>query len=92
MECDFSFLGRRLPRAFELRVVSVEPGCEHLYVEDEWRDAIVVVEEGSIDLETTRGACRSFDRGAILWLTGLGLRALLNRGSEPALLSAVTRR
>ncbi len=92
MECDFSFLGRPLPQSFELRVVSVEPGREHLYVEDEWRDAIVVVEAGSIDLETTRGARCHFDSGAVLWLTGLSLRALLNLGSEPALLSAVIRR
>jgi hypothetical protein len=92
MECDFTFLGRPLPRSFELRVVSVAPGCEHVYVEDEWRDAIVVVEEGAIDLETICGARRHFERGAILWLTGMGLRALLNPGTETALLSAVTRR
>jgi hypothetical protein len=39
MPCDFSFLGRPLSRSFELRVVSVEPGGEHLYVEEEWRRA-----------------------------------------------------
>jgi len=92
MECDFSFLGRPLPSAFELRVVSVEPGAERLYVEEDWRDTIVVVEEGEIDLEMRCGACPRFVRGDVLWLTGMRLRALLNRGTETATLSAVSRR
>jgi hypothetical protein len=45
-----SFLGRRLPPAFELRVVAVAPGGERPYDEDEWRDALVVVERGEIEL------------------------------------------
>ena len=92
MACDFTFLGRPLPASFELHVVTVEPGGERPYAEDEWRDAIVVVERGEIDLAMRCGACPRFVRGDVLWLTGIPLRALLNRGAEPATLSAVSRR
>jgi hypothetical protein len=87
-----SFLGRRLPALFVLRLVSVPPGAEHAYDEEEWRDAIVVVEEGAVDLESVGGASQRFERGAVLWLTGLPLRALMNYGDVPAVLSAVSRR
>ena len=87
-----SFTGRALPAFCELRIVRVEPGCEHAFVEDEWSDAIVVVEEGAIDAECVAGGSRHFTCGAILFLAGLPLRALVNRGSAPAVLSAVSRR
>lgn len=87
-----TFLGRRLAPCFDLRVVTVAPGCERPYDEDEWRGAIVVVESGAIDLDAVGGASRRFEQGACLWLVGWRLRALCNRGSEPAVLSAVSRR
>jgi len=87
-----SFLGRPLPPAFEHRTVAIAPGGERVYVEDEWRGALVVVERGELELESMRGGRRSFARGDILWLVGLPLRALHNHGREPVLLSAVSRR
>jgi quercetin dioxygenase-like cupin family protein len=86
-----SFLGRELPKSFELRVVTFPPGSEQPYQEADWSDAIVVVEQGEIEVECTRGGRRQFRRGAILWLVGLPLRTLRNRGDEPAVLSAVSR-
>jgi quercetin dioxygenase-like cupin family protein len=87
-----TFLGRPLPDRFELRVVTIAPGCERPYDEAEWRDAIVVVESGAVDLDAPSGASRRFEQGAALWLVGWRLRALCNRGSVPAVLSAVSRR
>jgi hypothetical protein len=87
-----SFSGRRLPAFCDLRLIRFEPGCERTYDEAEWEDAIVVVEEGQIDLECLDGGYRRFAQGAVLYLVGLRLRALHNRGSEPAVLSAVARR
>jgi hypothetical protein len=78
--------------AFVLRAVAVAPGCRRAYDEAEWRDAIVVVRRGQIELECLSGTSHRFRRGAVLWLTGLPLRALHNRGREPALLVAVSRR
>jgi hypothetical protein len=86
-----SFLGKRLPPTFEVRVVSVRPGRER--VEDAvWRDTLVVVEYGEVELEFRRGGRLCFRRGSVLWLTGLPLCALCNRGREPAVLVGVSRR
>ena len=78
--------------AFELRVVTLSPGRERPYDEDEWRDALVIVEDGEVELEATTGDCHHFGRGAVLWLVGLPLRALHNRGHEPASIVAISRR
>jgi hypothetical protein len=87
-----SFLGKRFSPAFELRVLALPSGCERLYDGAQWRDAIAVVERGEIELEGSSGSRFRFGRGDVLWLTGLPLRALCNRGREPAVLVAVSRR
>jgi hypothetical protein len=92
MDDWLSFLGRPLPPAFELRVVAVAPGGERPYDSAEWRDALVVVERGRIDLHCRDGARRRMERGEVLWLSGLPLRTLRNPGHETAVLTAVTRR
>jgi glyoxylate utilization-related uncharacterized protein len=76
---------------FELRVVTLAPGRARRYAEAEWRDALVVVESGEVELETEDDVRWRFARGDMLWLTGLALRALHNRGPEPARLVAVSR-
>jgi quercetin dioxygenase-like cupin family protein len=77
---------------FTLRAFAFEPGCERAYVESEWRDAIVSVTRGEVELECLSGCRHRVERGDVLWLDGLPLRALHNSGSEPALLLAVSRR
>jgi hypothetical protein len=87
-----SFLGRPLPPAFELRTFVVPPDGERPYDRADWHGALVVVERGEIELEWRDGPRRRFARGAVLWLSDLPLRALHNRGREPAMLAAVSRR
>jgi hypothetical protein len=87
-----SFLGRRLPPEWELRVLALAPGEQRPYDEDEWRDALVVVESGQLELECSAGGRRRFPAGSILWMSGLPLRALHNDGAEPTLVAAVSRR
>jgi hypothetical protein len=84
-----SFLGRPLPPAFELLVITLAPGAERPFEGAEWRGAIVVVERGQVELEGRRGARARFERGAVLCLTGLPLRRLENHGPELAVLSVV---
>jgi quercetin dioxygenase-like cupin family protein len=86
------FADRRLSPRFERRAVVIAPGCARAYHEAEWRDAIVIVESGQIELELVGPGRPCFERGDVLWLDGLPLRALHNRGSEPAVLVAVARR
>ena len=76
---------------FETRSFPVAPGGERVYDEADWRDAIVFVESGEIELDSLRGATLRFRRGDMLWLSGLPIRALCNRGRKAAVLVAVSR-
>lgn len=86
-----SFLRSRLSPAFEVRVTAVAPGRERTYHEADWRDALVVVDRGSVELESLDGSRERFARDDVLWLEGLPLRALHNCGGEPAVLLAISR-
>ena len=74
-----TFLGRPLGPSFRA------------YDETEWRDALVVVECGAVVVECRAGGRRTFGSGDVLWLTGMGVRALHNDGAETAVLVAVSR-
>jgi quercetin dioxygenase-like cupin family protein len=87
-----SFLGRRCPPAFGVRVIVVPPGCSRPYSEADWRGAIVVVERGEVELEHMDGTSHRFGSGDILYLDGLPLRFVHCRGPVAAVLTAVTRR
>jgi hypothetical protein len=86
------FLEGRPHPAFQLRRIALGPGKRRAYDPREWQDALVVVEQGEVELECRSGASRSFSRGDILWFAGLPLRALHNRGNDPAMLVSVSRR
>ena len=80
------------PAGFDFRTVEVEIGIDRIYNEAEWRDSLVVVARGEIELESVSGdACR-FGCGAVLCLVGLPQHALRSRGGEPAVLVAISRR
>jgi hypothetical protein len=76
---------------FDVRAVAIWPGVERAYDENEWRDALVFVRRGEIELECLTGERRSFESGHIFWLANLPLRALHNPGDRPALLLVVSR-
>ena len=90
-ECALSFLQLPLPRSFDLRLVSIPAGAAKPFVAEEWDDSLVVVEQGSVELECVRGGRRAFATGAVMFLTGLPLRTIHNPGEETALLAAVSR-
>ena len=86
-----SFIGRRLPAAFDRRIVALLPGAELRYEAREWDGALVVIERGEIELVLAGGGTRRFVAGDVIALAGLRLRALRNPAAAPALLSAVRR-
>ena len=86
-----TFLGRPLGPSFQARTVTIAPGGTRPYDEAEWRDALVVVECGAVVVECRAGGRRTFESGDVLWLTGMGVRALHNDGAETAVLVAVSR-
>jgi hypothetical protein len=83
--------GLRGPR-FDRRTITIAPGRSRAYDEHEWRDAIVVIERGPVEVEGARGSRLRFLRGDILWLQGLPLRAIHNPGREQAVLITIRRR
>lgn len=86
-----SLLGGRLPSSFERRKVVLPPGSSRPYVDEEWRDALVTVASGELEIECVRGGRRTFPDGSILWFTDLGLRTMHNRGPIPTVLMAISR-
>jgi quercetin dioxygenase-like cupin family protein len=86
------FFGRRVPDAFAVRRIVVAPGSVRPFDEAEWRDAIVLVESGTLELECRTGSRFRLKRGDVVWLIGLSLRALHNLGRAPTVLIAVSRR
>ena len=86
------FLGGRLPSSFERRRVVLPPGSSRPYVDAEWRDALVTVEGGDLEIECVRGGRRTFEEGAILWFSDLGLKTMHNHGDRPTVLVAISRR
>ena len=87
-----SFLGGSVPMAFELRLVALPPDDELPFVEAEWRDSLVVVERGALELVGGWGPAGRFLRGDILCLVGLGLRSLRCGSRDATLLTVVRRR
>ena len=76
---------------FDIRTVAVEPGDTLPYDAADWRDALVVVRQGEIVLEMLCGRSCYLQQGDTLWLEGLPLAGLRNRGDEPAVLVATSR-
>jgi hypothetical protein len=78
-------------KRFDVRRIVFAPGAERRYHESEWRDVIVVVESGWLELECDSGSSRHFGSGAVLWLIDLPLRVLRNVGTAPTVLVALSR-
>jgi hypothetical protein len=74
-----------------MRTVRVEPGGSLPYEESEWRDALVTVESGELELVMACGRSCFFQPGDLLWLQGLPLASLRNRGDQPTVLVAASR-
>jgi hypothetical protein len=78
-------------RGFVIWQVAIAGSSELAFDAADWRDAIVVVERGCLELECLGGNRSSFATGAVLCLGPLSLRMLRNHGTEQVLLIAVSR-
>lgn len=87
-----SLLDRPLPPAFVRREVVLAPGAERAYVAAEWRDGLVIVEQGSLELVGSSGTRRRLECGAVLWLAGLPVRALHSPGPTTTVVVGISRR
>jgi hypothetical protein len=76
---------------YERRLIRIPAGSDRAYDESEWLDELVIVVCGTLELEGLSGRRWAFQRGSILWLQDLPLRALHNPGDQPAILMTVSR-
>jgi hypothetical protein len=74
---------RRVHRALPGRDVALEPAPP--------ADAIVVVEQGELELECRAGTCRCFGRGSMIPIARLPMARLLSVGSRPLVLAVIAR-
>jgi|GEM_PF-1176009 len=86
------FLGAGLPASFRRRVVTIGPHRHRRYDESEWRDAIVVVGRGRVDVFCSDQSVLRFAEGDVLCLAGLPVRVLSNPGPDDTVLVAIRRR
>ena len=78
--------------SFASREVTLAPGESRPHDEQEWRDSLIVVDSGEIELRCRAGGNRRFGAGAVLWFTGLDLASVHNPGPEPAVFRGISRR
>ena len=86
-----SFLDCCLPPGFERRVITLAPGASRSFDDADWRDALVLLESGELEVEGRTGGRVRLRAGAIFWLAGLPVRCLHNAGPEPTVLVAISR-
>ena len=90
--CDGEALFRGpLPEGFSRRVFRVAPGLELGLDPDRLPDAVVVVEQGELELECRAGTCRRFGRGSMIPIARLPVSHLRSVGAGPLVLVAVSR-
>jgi hypothetical protein len=80
-----------LPAGFSRHVLRFEPGREVDLEPDRVPDAIVVVEQGELEIECQKGARRRFGCGAMIPLARLPVAHLRSVGASPLVLVAVSR-
>jgi hypothetical protein len=80
-----------LPAGFSRRVFEVAPGLELGLEPGGLTDAIVIVEQGELELECRAGTCRRFRSGTMITIARLPAAHLRNVGPGPLVLVAVSR-
>jgi hypothetical protein len=90
-ECAAALFRAQLPAGFSRRVFRVAPGLELGLGPDGLPDAIVVVEEGELELECHAGTCRRFAPGSMIPIARLPVAHVRSVGTRPLVLIAVSR-
>jgi quercetin dioxygenase-like cupin family protein len=83
---------RALSASFRARTIRLAAGHEHRYDSSDWNDALVIVRQGSLELETSRGLRHTYLAGSVLCLANLPLRLLKNPGTLQMVLLVISRR
>jgi hypothetical protein len=81
-----------LPEGFARCVFRVAPRLELAFVPGGLPDAIVVIEQGELELECRAGTCRRFGRCSMIPIARPPMALFRSVGSRPLVLVAVSRR
>lgn len=91
-DLDLECLARTESPGFEKRIVELGPDELLPFDPAVWRDTIVFVLAGQLEVECTSGARACFRCGAILPVSPLPVRKLRNPAAAPVRLLAISRR
>lgn len=83
--------GNRAPHV-RTSMLTLEPGTAIDYRKVGWPGALVIVEQGDLEIECASGARARFPAGSVLTFEGLNLRRLHNTGACSLILHALSRR
>jgi hypothetical protein len=86
------FLGRPIGPAFQARSITIPAHGERVVDAGFWRDAIVAVQRGRLEIETIAGGRLAFPPGALVCFEGVRLRALRCLDAESVVLLVISRR
>jgi hypothetical protein len=86
-----TLLRASLPGWLERRVVVIPPGGVHAYARGDWRDAIAVVEDGSVVLQDAAGGSLRLAEGAVFCL-GCQVVEIRNETRDAAVIATARRR
>jgi hypothetical protein len=87
-----SLLTIALPPWFERRTVTIAVGDELGPHEASWRDELVSIEAGALEIVGPDGTVLHLTAGAVLFLDGIDHVALRATGDVPTVLAAIRRR
>lgn len=88
---DVSFLGRTLPDTFKVTFHVIALGDTLECRNECWRDALAVVEHGSVELETVHGALLRLAQGAAFSLARTGSVLIRNTHTGGVVIATVRR-
>src|SRR5262245_21804644 len=86
-----AFRRRPLPEGFSRRVFRLGPGLELALEPGHMPDAVVVVEQGELELACRAGTCRRFGRGSMIPIARLPVSCVRSVGPGELTLVAVSR-
>ena len=91
-ELDIDRLACTPSTTCEKRIVELAAEATLSYESSQWRDTVVFVLAGEVEIECVDGERRCFKRGATLVFSPLPIRTIRNPATRPTRLLAINRR
>jgi hypothetical protein len=91
MTSPFSLLGRALPASVARVVHEIAAGDQIRCDGDDWRDALAVVEHGTVEIQTVHGRSLHLEEGASFCLASLDSAVIRSTRDARAVVATVRR-